>query len=89
MQLTVQLNFLEDYDRPAKEEGEVLLAELVVVVEQNCQESADFDADVEQVQQALQSLQPCVQLNLVADGYKSAHYIQQVVQGQKKDLYYY
>ena len=52
------------------------------------QESGYIDADVE-VQWALQSLQPSVQLNLGADGYKSAHYIQQVVQEHQKDLHYY
>ena len=85
VQLTVQLNLLEDYYRPAEEVVEVLLAEQVVVE----QKSDCFDADVEQVQWALQSLQPYVQLNLVADGYKSAHYIQQVAQQQQKDLHYY
>jgi hypothetical protein len=43
----------------------------VEVVEQD---SENFDADIEQVQ-ALQALQPYVQLNLVEDDYKSAHYI--------------
>ena len=81
----VQLNLLEDYYRPAEEVVEVLLAEQVVVE----QKSDCFDADVEQVQWALHSLQPYVQLNLVADGYKSAHYIQQVAQEQHKDLHYY
>ena len=85
MQLTVQLNLLEDYYRPAEEEEE-LPAVQVVVVEL---ESDYFDADVEQVQWALQLLQPYVQLNLVADGYKSAHYILQVAQEQQKDLHYY
>ena len=51
--------------------------------------SDDFDADAEQVQQALQLLQPYVELNLVEDGYKFAHYIQQVAQEQQKDLHYY
>ena len=53
------------------------------------QESDYCDADVKQVQWALLLLQPYMQLNLVADGYKSAHYIQQVAQEQQKDLHYY
>jgi hypothetical protein len=53
------------------------------------QEFDYFDADAEQVQWALQALQPYVQLNLVADGYKCAHYIPQVAQEQQKDLHYY
>ena len=65
MQLLVQPNLLEDYDKPAKE---------AVVVEQAPEVSDGFDTDVKYVQQARKAMQLLVQPILLEDYYKPDYY---------------
>jgi hypothetical protein len=87
VQPTVQLMHLEDGDKQVQ----VVLGQAMeqVVVEQDSQQLIDLDTDVEQALEALQPMQPPVQLILLKYYYISDHSKLQVAQGQQKDLHYY